>query len=160
MNSNFNDLVDLVKREAKGTITENEKMFLNNNLRLWAEGLDAAIDDADDQFDLQKDKLDRVRADVSNRIRPAYDYDEALEFHEAWSKKASRYRIGLDQRSREVRALIRAEYVKTTDHAQYGLALLEAVTAHRTQKYDQNMDGDEIDQELWLWLDERVDKLD
>ena len=158
MNYNFNEAVELVKREAKGSISEHEKQFLEKNLRLWSEALDAAVDDADDQFDLQLDKLNRVRDEVAAGIRSTDEYNTALEFYEDWCKKVSRYRIGLDQRSREVRVLIRTEFANAFDHQDYGLALYEAIAAHRKQKCEvDELNGDSVDNELWQWLNDQVD---
>jgi len=150
MRYEFVEVVAIVKREAKSEASPEEAEWLHRseNVTLWKEALAAAIADVCDQFAHQKERLDRVREDTAAQILPQASYDAALVEYEAWKKKASRYRLGLEHRLREVRSAERTRNVLATDAAKNLMALLEAVEEHRATVLDQG-EPDQWDLVLW-----------
>ena len=100
----FNDIIDLVKREVKGQASREEIIWLKQpeNTDLWVNGLEAAIEDLLLQFDDWEDRLTRIRQEIKADVLSTHDYLEATKQFEFWRKKASRYRLGLEQKLLEV----------------------------------------------------------
>lgn len=133
MQYQFADIVALVKREAKSETTQDETEWLNRpeNLSMWKEALAAAIDDVCEQFAAQKEKVDRVAVDVQRGLATQEDYDLAVLDYDAWKKKASRYRLGLEHRLREIKSRERTRNVLATDAARTVIYLLTAIESHK-----------------------------
>lgn len=136
---NFTELVQAAKREAKGEASADELAALNNpeNTTRWAEALRSAIDDAEHQFAQQQERLNRARADAAAGLMSTVAYAEHVDGYELWCKKASRYRIGLQQRLAE---LVAAQ--RTND-------LAHAIALHRESTLDANVTPTDADVALW-----------
>lgn len=138
----FSELVEAVKREAKGDASREELFWFEDprNRSTWSHALTAAIQDAGFQFRLQQDRLDRARGEVEAGLVSPDVYREISDRHDVWLKKASRYRLGLMQR----RAEIQADVDRRIE------SLEGAVRRHRAAR----IAGDETaDAELWQILD-------
>ena len=100
----FVDVVDLVKREAKGDATAREQdwLYAPANRKVWKAALEAAIDDCLLQFDEWDVRLDRMRGEVRDGVITTQTYEKASEAYELWRKKAGRYRLGLEQKLLEI----------------------------------------------------------
>lgn len=138
----FIETVALAKREAKGEASPEEVAWLSDpaNYRLWVQALRSAITDAVEQFDLQRERVERARAEVQAGITSNENYRVIADAYEAWSKKANRYRLGLEQRLAEVTASETAEVER----------LRAAITVHR---YNSKAPHSEADHQLWSVLD-------
>ena len=141
---NFIDTVSIAKREAKGDATSEEIAWLHQpeHLSMWVQALKAAIADAVDQFDLQRERIERARNEATAGLITQERYHEVAEFYETWSKKANRYRLGLEQRLAEITAAHDSEVER----------LRRAIEQHRAAQmgYSPN----EVDFQLWAVLDE------
>lgn len=140
---NFIETVGIAKREAKGDVTPDEAAWLHNpaNHPIWVQALKAAISDAVDQFDLQRERLDRARAEATAGLLSQEKYREVADAYEAWSKKANRYRLGLEQRLAEITASHDAEVER----------LRLAIERHRS--IQTGYSPSDADHELWAVLD-------
>lgn len=147
----FTEVIALVKREAKSEASSEEVEWLNRpeNLSMWKEALAAAIDDVCEQFAAHKEAVDRVRTDVVQGIATPQVYDAAVEQYEGWKKKASRYRLGLEHRLREVKSRERTRNVMATDAAKTLIQLLNAIEVHKSQTLDLRIEPTQADVELW-----------
>lgn len=107
----FIEVVAAAKREAKGDASATEIAWLHDpaHRSAWIQGLVAAIHDADAQFKQQRDRLDRARADAESNLLRSEVYRTLADEYDAWLKKASRYRLGLEQRLIEIRASDKAD---------------------------------------------------
>ena len=97
-------VIELVKREVKGQATSHEIRWLKQpeNLQRWIGALEIAIEDLLLQFDDWEDRLARAREEKREGILETQDYLTLLKVYEDWRKKASRYRLGLEQKLLEV----------------------------------------------------------
>jgi hypothetical protein len=97
-------VIELVKREVKGQATSDEIRWLKQpeNLQRWIGALEIAIEDLLLQFDDWEDRLARAREEKREGILETQDYLTLLKVYEDWRKKASRYRLGLEQKLLEV----------------------------------------------------------
>lgn len=138
----FIETIGLAKREAKGEATPEEVAWLADpaNYRLWVQALRSAIADAVEQFDLQRERLERARNEVAAGILSQDAYRLVADAYDAWSKKANRYRLGLEQRLAEITATEQSEVER----------LRAAITVHR---YNSQAPHSDADHELWSVLD-------
>lgn len=130
----FIEVVAAAKREAKGDATDQEIAWLRDprNRSAWMLGLSSAIQDAADQFAQQRERLERVRADAEAGLISPDAYRAVSDSYEAWIKKASRYRLGLEQRLVEV---------SDEDRSQASV-LRRAIEQHRHDRYAGVPDAD------------------
>jgi hypothetical protein len=139
----FLEVINLAKREAKGEATPEDQAWLSDpaNFQSWCVALRSAITDATEQFEQQRERLDRARADVQAGILSTGDYQQISDHYEAWAKKANRYRLGLEQRLAEI----------TTTQDSEVARLRTAIEKHRSVKQYEPSVADEV---LWSVLDE------
>jgi len=126
--TNFADVIDIVKREVKGRASSAEIDWLHQpeNIDHWKVGLEAAIEDLLLQFDEWEDRLARVRQEIKTGVLQSIVYEKVIEEFEIWRKKASRYRLGLEQKLLEV-SLNDDEREPIVD------VLINAIEAHKTE---------------------------
>lgn len=157
MQYEFVDVVALVKREAKSEATPDEVEWLHRpeNVTVWKEALASAISDVCDQFALQKQRLDRLRDECNLGVVTIDFYRGEADRYEEWKKKASRYRLGLEHRLREVRSRERTRNVMATDAARTVLYLLAAIEDHRAA-LTANGETRPEDEQLWACLEASV----
>ena len=146
---NFVEIVDLVKREAKGEISSDEQIWLSQpeNLDQWKIGLEAAIDECLLQFDDWEDRLSRVRAEVKAGVLSQDAYERVMTDYELWRKKASRYRLGLEQKLLEI-SLLDEDREPIVD------TLVNAISVH---KEDLKREATAVDLKLWSLI-ENIDE--
>lgn len=139
----FVDIVGIAKREAKGEATSDEVSWLHEpqNRALWIRALRAAIQDAQDQFSLQRERVDRARLEVGSSLLTEDRYRQIVGEYDAWVKKANRYRIGLEQRLQEIG--LDSEMTEAE-------RLRNAIAAHRHMSEEPHSDAD---RHLWTVLD-------
>lgn len=139
---NFSELVTAAKREAKGEASPDEiaLLALPENRGRWIEALRSAIDDAEQQFSYQSGRVERARADATAGLIGADVYAETVAAYESWTKKAARYRIGLQQRL--------AELAAETDRPD----LAAAIARHREVTLAADVAPTAADAELWAAL--------
>ena len=152
MNSTLlaSNLIDLVKREVKNQATSQEINCLKQpeNVQKWIGGLELAIEDLLLQFDDWDDKLARARAEKKDGILDTKDYLVLLKVYEEWRKKASRYRLGLEQKLLEV-SLTHEQREPIVD------VLINALEAH---KKEVSRERTAVPTDLRLWS--LIEKLD
>jgi hypothetical protein len=141
----FVDLVDLVKREAKGEISSDEQNWLlqPENIDQWKIGLEAAIDDCLLQFEDWEDRLARVRLEVKAGVLSQDAYERTMDNYEIWRKKASRYRLGLEQKLLEI-SLLDEDREPIVD------TLVNAISAH---KEELKREATGVDLKLWSLIE-------
>ena len=143
----FIEVVEMVKREAKGEATPQEKRWLSApvNRKTWKAALQAAIDDCVLQFDEWDVRIDRLRGEVRDGLASRESYDKVSEGYEIWRKKAGRYRLGLEQRLLEI---------SLEDEGREPIVdtLVSAIRQHKSEVAD-SRDVSPIDLRLWSLLD-------
>lgn len=146
-NMQFVELVALVKRESKGEATSEELDFLNEpqNIHAWKTALEAAIEDCLVQFDDWEDRIDRVRKDVKAGLMSTDGYENFMASYEPWKKKASRYRLGLEQKLLEI-SLTEDDRDPIID------TLVEAIVSHKDELGNKRV-ATTADQRLWSLVD-------
>jgi hypothetical protein len=143
----FQEVVELVKREAKGEATDSEKRWLYSpsNRKTWKAGLSSAIEDCVLQFEEWDVRLERVRNEVIDGVVSKEGYERASEAYEAWRRKAGRYRLGLEQRLLEI-TLDEQGYEPIVD------TLVDAIRKHKKDLVGQR-ESVAVDIRLWSVLD-------
>lgn len=138
----FIEVVEVAKREAKGEATQAETAWLHDpaNYPSWVQALQTAIQDINQQIDYQRDRLDRGRREVEAGILSKDQYGRLSDSYEAWSKKANRYRLGLEQRLAEI----------TVAHTSEVERLRVAIMQHR---YFSQAPHSDADHALWAAID-------
>lgn len=134
---NFAWVVQAAKREAKGMASPEEVAWLSTpeNVGTWASALQTAIDDIGQQFAHARSRLDGLRADTESGVVSAAVYETAVVEHDVWSKKASRYQLGLQERLAAICAIRDDEITR----------LRAAIVAHR----DAQQVASDADRTLW-----------
>jgi hypothetical protein len=143
----FQEVVEMVKREAKGDALEHEKKWLYSpkNRKIWKAALQAAIDDCISQFEEWDVRLDRLREEVRDGLISQQAYETGSAAYELWRKKAGRYRLGLEQKLLEIT-------LDDKDHEPIVDKLVEAIRSHKDGISD-SRETTATDMKLWSLLD-------
>lgn len=138
----FLEVVEIAKREAKGQATSSEIdwLYRDENYSTWVQALRSAIQDVVEQMEYQNERLERARSEVQAGLMTPNAYLVISQNYEAWSKKAHRYRLGIEQRLMEITTLHESEVTR----------LRTAIERHRL---DSRAPHSDADHDLWSVLD-------
>jgi hypothetical protein len=152
----FDTIVEIAKREVKSMATEEEVAYLNNSIgvSVWREALAAAINDIDDQFNLRKDRLDQLNKQFGMGIIGKDEFNASYAMIEDWRKKAARYKLGLENRLHEIKALEKEGHVQATTWKYQFEEIVKAVKSHQIRRTKPSV----VDKELWEIVDRLITK--
>ena len=96
----FETIVQIVKKQVKGAATPEETEYLQTQVGLpvWRGALVSAINDINEQFVMKKDSLDNLVKKYQVGLISKNEYNEESDKIEEWRKKATRYKMGLEDK--------------------------------------------------------------
>lgn len=143
----FDTIVEMAKREVKGTASPDEILYLKEHVGLtrWREALAAAIADISEQFADRKDRMDGLAKKFQLGLISKDQFHRQSDEIEEWRRKAGRYKIGLENRMHEINGLERERNVRATEIKWRFEELVRAVETHRSRKQRPSAG----DRELW-----------
>lgn len=143
----FDTIVEIVKREVKGAATPDEVMYLQSEVGLtqWREALASAISDISEQFVDKKERLESLGKQFQLGLISKDEFHEMADEINEWKRKASRYKIGLENRMHQINGKEREKNVQATEVKWKFEEVIKAVEIHKSKKVRPGA----VDKELW-----------
>lgn len=143
----FEAIVQIVKKHVKGTATAEERSYLEKEvgLGLWRGALVSAINDINEQFLGKKTASENLLKRYQVGLVSKSAYKDQSEMIDEWRKKATRYKMGLEDKLQEIKAIEREQNVSATEYRYKYEQILKAVGVHKQTKPKATTS----DKELW-----------
>lgn len=143
------DVLDMAKRECKGTATEEEIDWLHDekNRLAWCHALITALSDSDSQVVFHKSRIDMMAKDVELGIMHQDDYYAEKQKFDEWVRKSQRYRNGISKRLSEVKTILADS--ESLDLVEENARLVKAIVAHKRSSFEGGYTAEPHDIKLW-----------